>query len=133
MMFVVTTLCAFLAALARAAGNGGAFARAMTAAAAFVGVSLALYLVFFMVAWCAAVSRRWTGLSCLGLAVILVSMELRGLRLFAISNWPIAAFAFVAGIFLTLIPHRNPDVISDNPFAEDQLPPQILPPREKSL
>ena len=84
MLFVLTVVGALFFALARAAGEGTAFAVAVQAAIAFPLFCLALGAVLFLFAW--VVAR-------------------------------------------TAI--RGPDESNEgSPFAEDQLPPQLLPPRE---
>lgn len=134
MMFVITTICAGLAALARAAGNGGQFAGALMSAAAFLIGCFAIFVLFFWIAWSAAMKRRTTGLGALPILFAVVRLEMTGHRVFVISNWPVIAFLVAFTITLLLLPaHRDPDLRTDNPFADGQLPPQILPPREKSL
>ena len=85
-LLFVTALAAILGAVARAAGDGAAFAKAALAAVVFPAICFALFAVAFFIAWLAT-------------------------RTLQISE-----------------DKADPA----NPFAEGQLPPQILPPRDPS-
>ena len=86
LMFVLMTLAAFLAALARTAGSGTAYAMGVIIAIAVVVVCFLCFAILFLFAW--SIATLWYRGE---------SSELKG-----------------------------------SPFAADQLPPQILPPREQS-
>lgn len=128
MMFALTTLSAILAAIARAAGNGGEFASAAVAMGGFLIFCFTVFVLLFLVSWMAASFRTATGLAMIVMAIALMAMELLGFGLATVSNWPLAVFFLIAGALLLVIP--APKVKTQNPFAQGQLPPQILPPRE---
>lgn len=132
-MFFVTTLCAVVAALARAAGNGGQFAWALMIGVGFLVGCFLIFVALFLLAWCAAMARKSTGFACLFLAAILASLNLLGYPWFPGFGWPLVAFLNCAGLCALMFPYREPDLRRDNPFAEGQLPPQIMPPRESPL
>ena len=84
LLFALTALAALVAALARAAGEGGPLARALLLAVGFLIFCFTLFAVLFLVGW---------AIACLTV--------------------------------------RAKDTAPPgSPFAEDQLPPQMLPPRE---
>jgi hypothetical protein len=89
-MFVVTTVGAILAAVARiaglgTAGNAQAMASGVLVAVGFLAVCLAAFSAFFLIIW-----------------------------------------------FVSIIWYRPADPWAEgSPFADDQLPPQILPPRDR--
>lgn len=62
------------------------------------------------------------------MALVLLVMELIGVSVEGMTNWPLVVFFALAGAILLMIPKRKPE--AENPFADGQLPPQILPPRE---
>ncbi|QDT11505.1 hypothetical protein K239x_35030 [Planctomycetes bacterium K23_9] len=133
MMFVITSVCAVLAAIARMAGNGGQFAGALLTAAVFLVACFVVFLVLFLLAWRAAVFRRIVGMADILLAIALAIAELAGVRFAGFSLFPVIAFLLASGGCILLVPHRDPDLRSDNPFADGQLPPQIMSPRERPL
>ena len=83
--FMLTALAALIAAVARAAGSGGAVAFALIVGLGFAAACFALFALLFLIAW---------GIS-------------------------------------SLRAPEDPDALEGSPFAEGQLPPQILPPREQ--
>jgi len=84
MMLLVTTLAAFLAALARIAGGGTSYAIGVLVALAVIAVCFLCFALLFLFAW--SVASLW---------------------------------------------YRSDDQNrAGSPFAADELPPQILPPRE---
>ncbi len=84
-LFALTTLAAVIAAVARAAGEGGALANAAITGVIFIAGCFALFAILFFFSW--AISSLWY--------------------------------------------EGEPDTLEGSPFAEGQLPPQILPPREQ--
>ncbi len=56
-LFAVTTLSAIIAAVARAAGEGGALAMAVMAMVGFVLACFSLFIFLFLISW--AVSSLW--------------------------------------------------------------------------
>lgn len=84
-LFALTTLAAFIAAVARMAGQGGALAAAAMVGLGFIVGCFLLFVLLFLISW--LVSSLWFD--------------------------------------------RESDVLEGNPFADGQLPPQILPPREQ--
>ncbi|MGI9474191.1 MAG: hypothetical protein ACR2NZ_21805 [Rubripirellula sp.] len=84
-MLLMTTLAAVIAAVAKVAGEGDAFAYAVIVGVSFLGACFALFALLFLLTW--SVSSLW---------------------------------------------YRDSfDTHLGNPFADGQLPPQILPPREQ--
>lgn len=83
-LFVLTTLAAIIAAVARAAGEGGALAYSLMAALTFIAICFAAFVLLFVFA--RGVSLLWYD--------------------------------------------APPELHDGSPFAEGQLPPQILPPRD---
>lgn len=84
-MFALITVGAVAFALARAAGQGGAFALAVQVAVGFLLVCFLLFALLFFIAW----------------------------------------------LFAALVIRRADDPDWGSPFAEDRMPPQLLPPRER--
>ncbi len=84
-LFSLTTLAALIAAVARAAGEGGAVANAAIVAVIFTALCFLLFAILFLISW--AISSLWY--------------------------------------------EGEPDTLEGSPFADGQLPPQILPPREQ--
>ena len=131
MMIAITTVSAILAALARAAGNGSQFGYAFLAGPVFLLVGFLLFQLVFLLAWTAARFRQATALVAAVLAIALIFAELSaGFGPPLIGGWPLAAFCLVASLVLLLRGDRRRVDIANSPFAADQLPPQILPPRE---
>lgn len=87
LIFVVTTGVAVAAAVARAAGEGGALAFSVLMAMAVPLACFALFISLFLICW--IVSSLWY--------------------------------------------ESEDDTLKGSPFAEGQLPPQILPPRDPRL
>jgi hypothetical protein len=85
LLFALTTLAAIIAAVARAAGQGGALANAAMVSLGFLGAVFLLFALLFLIS--VAVSSTWY--------------------------------------------EGDSDALDGSPFAEGQLPPQILPPREQ--
>lgn len=83
-LFLLTTLAAVIAAVARAAGEGGALAYAFTAVVIFLLVCFTAFVVLFCFA--RLISFLWYD--------------------------------------------APPETLDGSPFADGQLPPQILPPRD---
>ena len=81
----VTALAAVIAAVGRAAGEGGALATAAVLSLVFPLACFALMAILFLISWC--VSTLWY--------------------------------------------EYDDDALKGNPFADGQLPPQILPPRDQ--
>ena len=84
-MFVLVTLAAFLASLARVAGGGAALAIGVLVAVIVIIACFAAMAVTFLVTW----------------------------------------------LFAMLTYRGETDELRGSPFATDQLPPQIIPPRER--
>ena len=84
-MFLLMTLAAVIAAVARLAGEGGALAYAAVVGIGYLAVGFLAFVLLFLITW--AISSLW---------------------------------------------YRESGVLHQgNPFADGQLPPQILPPREQ--
>lgn len=84
-MFLIMTLAAVIAAVARVAGEGGALAYAVVVGVGYLAVGFLAFVVLFLITW--GVSSLWY--------------------------------------------RESTDLHQGNPFADGQLPPQILPPREQ--
>lgn len=128
MMMLLTTFCAVVAAVARAAGNGGELAIAVMTAMGFLFACFVAFALLFLITWSVAVIRKQSGYAAIAIGVILFVTDLAGLS----SAGAFAAAVFVlAGLFLVFVPARTNEEHAGNPFAAGQLPPQILPPREQ--
>ena len=131
-MFAITTLAAILAALARWADNGSDFAIGMMTAFGFLGVCFIGFVVLFLIGWAAVIHRIATRIVAVNAGALLV-----GSASFVGPSQVISIIMLIAGIFFlvsgfTLFLVSGPDDVPTptSPFAADQLPPQILPPRE---
>jgi hypothetical protein len=99
-----------------------------------IGFAASCFLAFaflFLFSWSVAVLRRQCGLVACGLGATLGVVTIAGFRLPHITNWYLPSLLIVAGLILMFVPLRESDDLVGNPFAEGQLPPQILPPREQ--
>ncbi len=130
-MLVLTTFSAVIAAIARAADNGGELAASVMTALAFPTSCFAAFAVLFLFAWSVAVIRKQSGYAALALAAVLSAVNLAGLSLPYLTGWFLPGLLAGLGLILLLVPVRESDDLVGNPFAEGQLPPQILPPREQ--
>ncbi len=128
MMLFLTTFSAVVAAVARVAGNGGELAKAVMASIGFVAACFAGFAILFLISWSVAVARKQSGIGSLVFAAILLMVHLAGLL---VAGLILAMFFIVAGLLLIFVPVRATEEHVGNPFAEGQLPPQILPPREQ--
>lgn len=84
-MFLLMTLAAVIAAVARLAGEGGALAYAVVVGIGYLAVGFLAFVLLFLINW--VISSLWY--------------------------------------------RESADLHQGNPFADGQLPPQILPPREQ--
>ena len=135
-LLILTSLCACVAALARAAGTGAAMAQGILAGVGFVGAILAGFAVMFLLAWSTTLfhsQRRMVGLVLLFCSLVILVLVATGLNVVVDSFVNGHTFLIFFGLAVTLmyIPPRTANEDRDNPFAEGQLPPQILPPRER--
>ena len=128
-MFILTTLAAVVAAIAKAAGSGGSFATACLAALAFPAACFTAFAVLFLVTWAVAMARRAAGFGAISIAVVLMVMNLVGLDVPVLTQIGTIGLILLGGIIL--LATSAPDDSGKNPFAKDQLPPQLLPPREQ--
>lgn len=138
MMLLLTAVAAVVAAVARAAGDGGAIARGFMSSIIFIAALAIAFSLVFLVCWVASIIgdfRSLIGLTLLFAAIVITVLLLVGAQQMA----PILINAYTVillvpiGVVLGLVPVRDQSKDSQNPFAEDQLPPQILPPRNPKL
>ena len=129
MMMLLTAFCAVIAALARVAGNGGELAASIMAALAFLAAVFAAFALLFLFSWCVAVIRKPSGYAAIAIGCGMILTELMG---FPLMGRFAEVFLILTGLFLMFVPARfNEESIRSNPFADGQLPPQIIPPREQ--
>ena len=128
-MFVLMTFAAIVAAMARAADNGGNLATACLAAIAFPATIFVAFAVLFLVTWAVAMARRAAGFGAILVAAIVAVMTVAGFEIPMLTQFGTIALILLGGIIL--LATSKPNDSGENPFAEDQLPPQILPPREQ--
>ncbi len=131
MMMMLTTVAAVVAAIARVAGNGDELAKSVIMALAFPAACFAAFAFLFLFSWSVAVIRKQCGYAALAMGAGLGALTIAGLQLPYLTNWYLPLFLIVAGLILLLVPIRETDDLVGSPFAEGQLPPQILPPREQ--
>ena len=129
-MLAVTTACAILAALANNAGNGGQLAYALVMAIGFLLACVFLSSFVFILAWAAAMNRFITAIGFWLISAGLIAAVVTGLHLPGIGNWPLIMFTFFAGLALITIRSVSSENRARSPFAADQLPPQMIAPRE---
>jgi hypothetical protein len=127
-MLFLTTFSAVVAAVARIAGNGGELAKAVMTSIGFVAACFAAFAILFLISWSVAVARKQSGVGAFAFSVLLLAAEQLGLTVGGIF---LPMLFIAAGLFLILVPVRETEEHVGNPFAEGQLPPQILPPREQ--
>lgn len=136
-MMVLTTICAIVVAIAYTADQGGNYASATAVGLCFViGMILCSALVFLF-AWAVSFLPRIIGGGLIvgGLVMLvcrLIGLQLGSMRLFQETIW-LLNFQ-ILGCFLLFFPFgRGGQAATENPFAADQLPPQILAPREPTI
>ena len=134
-MLGVTTIAAILAATARAADSGSEFGAAVLAACGFLAIILLLFVIVFLIAWSSTFFRREVAIAFIilgGVSAIATIFFQIGAIFFSV---PIGFMYFVS-VFMLVIGARmwfSRNTLAEtpsSPFAADQLPPQILPPRE---
>ena len=106
-------------------------AKAAMMAVGFVVACFAAFALLFLFSWSVSVLRKPSGLAALGLGVVLGLAAIVQMPPAYVANGYVSLFLFVAGLILLFVPVRETDDLVGNPFAEGQLPPQILPPREQ--
>ncbi|MEO1527477.1 MAG: hypothetical protein AAFX06_18775 [Planctomycetota bacterium] len=151
-MLMLPTIASVVFAIAFAANQGADYARAATAGMIFLAVFIGLGVVLFLAAWAASQFARRLGIAIVGLGTILMFVRLVIGPVFMVQvtgplqDWlgPLAAWAAeqlvewpwlinlqVIGWVLICFPIGVIEEESEtSPFAEDQLPPQILAPRD---
>jgi hypothetical protein len=130
-MLLLTTAAAIVAAIARVAGNGGELAKSVMMGLAFLAACFAAFAFLFLFSWSIAVLRKQCGYAALGSGAVLGLLTIAGGQLPYLTNWYLPSFLILAGFVLLFVPVRESDDLVGNPFAEGQLPPQLLPPREQ--
>ena len=129
-MLVLMGVSAIILAVAAAANQGGKYATAAALGVGFLLMVSATLSIVFLLAWGVAAARRTTGV-----LLVLASITAGILYGFGVNTSPLdlpttGVCAFLVGLFLLVFspPKPREDQIT-SPFAADQLPPQILPPR----
>lgn len=135
-MLVATTLSALVIAVVYSADQGGTYASAAAIGLLFALGVLGLSAIVFLLSWAVSFIPRIVGIVFVLAGIVLAVYRLLGLSLgpmdFLLTRvWFINAQ--LIGWFLVFAPIGNAseDEIA-SPFADDQLPPQILAPREPS-
>lgn len=135
-MLVVTTLSAIVIAVAYAADQGGTYASAAAVGMAFALTILAGSIAMFLLSWAVSFLPKPAGIALIVTGVVLAVCRVAGISLGALSmlTGTIWLLNFqIVGWFLVLSRIGSEQHLeADNPFAEGQLPPQILAPREPS-
>ena len=131
MMILLTTLSAVLFAIARMADNGGEFAASFLMGMEFLLACFVLFAILFLFSWSIAVLRRQCGYVALIAGAVLAVLTTAKIDVWQVTNWYVPTFLVVSGFILLYVPLRESDDLVGSPFAKDQLPPQLLPPREQ--
>ena len=137
-MLTLMTLAALLIAVVFAADQGAAYARAASVGFGFfLAVFLAL-AALFLLAWSISLIPKIIGAASLVSGVVFLAIRLAApldaayAGTLAVVTEPMSLLSFLGvGILLIIAPigveSESPEI---SPFAADQLPPQILAPRE---
>lgn len=130
-MLALMAVSAVVLAVASAANQGGRYATAAALGVGFLVVTSATLMVMFLLAWCVANLRRPVGVALLFYSAAMTPLLFSRVAIGWLNDPVTVICTFLVGIFLVAIrpPKENLDKIS-SPFAVDQLPPQILPPRD---
>ena len=130
-MLILMGISAIVMAVAQSANQGGRYASAAAAAFGFLLLALAFMAAIFLVAWSAAGSRKIMGLIFVLYVLAMAPFAFSGTKMGLLNSPATLACGSILGLFLVLFPapKRKEEEIS-SPFAADQLPPQILPPRD---
>lgn len=148
-MLVLPSIAAVVFAIAYAADQGGQYAKAAVVGLAFVKAMIALGVLLFLISWAASQFARRLGIAIVVFGVLLLLLRLAGATGLVVSpllgwfgpfgewagtqatHWPWLINFQVIGWTLVLFPIG---IVGEDeaasPFAEDQLPPQILAPRD---
>lgn len=132
-MMLLTALCAVIATVARAAGDGGSVAKGLLAALILVACLFLAFSVLFLFSWFMSVIGQYRRNVGIGIAVITIGLVVvvnLGLMIPYLVDWYVIALLTSIAFVLIVVPASEPYSGPQNPFAEGQLPPQILPPRE---
>ena len=133
-MLVATAVCAVLIAVVYWADQGGVYAIATAIGLIFLAVVLVAFVFAFLTAWAVSYLRTITGTILFVTGLLLGLLGMIGVPL------PVAPFLTqfawalcfqVAGIYLLATALFTRQTIeAESPFADDQLPPQLLAPRD---
>ncbi|MCC9600540.1 hypothetical protein LOC67_08200 [Stieleria sp. JC731] len=133
-MMILTAVCAVIAAVVSAAGDGGDYAMAAAIGLAFVLSSFALFVIFFLLSWSVSMFPRLVGVALMFIGVQFLVARLAAISLgdLAVMKSTVALVGIqVIGLFLLIYPiGREKSDVESSPFARDQLPPQLLAPRD---
>ncbi|KAA5543856.1 hypothetical protein FYK55_11850 [Roseiconus nitratireducens] len=133
-LLLLTAVSAIAIAVTYAAEQGGIYAAGATIGLGFLLTIAVVSALLFLLCWSVSLLPRMSGVFLIGLGVVMLLAGLIGIPLGTLSflTEPIALLNFeLIGFFLLWAPIGSPtEPKGENPFAEGQLPPQILAPRE---
>lgn len=133
-MMVLTAISAVVIAIVSAADQGGIYATAAAVGFTFLVGMAAILAILFLLSWSVSFLPKLIGITLVGVGFVLAGLTLgnaggAGWMFFLRPIWLIN-FQLI-GWFLILAPIRDErDSETDSPFADGQLPPQIMAPRE---
>ena len=136
-MMILTAVSAVVIAIVNLAGQGGVYARAVSVGLAYVCATFLFLSFLFLALWSISQIPRFIAGGLLVGAVGLFLLQVIGLGesqlgFFARPVWVINFLA--VGCCLLIMPiGRQKEDSNTSPFAADQLPPQIMAPREPKL
>ncbi len=133
-MMIFVTVSTIAIAIVSAADQGGIYAGAVAAGIAFLLGIVALLAAAFLMTWAVSQLGQMIGIVLIVVGILLVACRLVGLPLGGLSFLTQVVWLLnfqMIGWFLIVFrvgESRAPE--SENPFAEGQLPPQIMAPRD---
>ncbi|MCA9135104.1 MAG: hypothetical protein KDB00_00050 [Planctomycetales bacterium] len=136
-MLIAMTIQAVLIAVIYTADQGGTYATAASVGLLFAVSLLAVWMIIFQLVWAVAFMPRLVGALMIACGVVLAFSRLIGLPAPEALNYfrtTIGLLNFqIIGWFLVFFPiGRETHFGDESPFADEQLPPQIMAPREPS-
>lgn len=128
-LLVLMTVSAVVFAVAYAADQGGQYAMGAAAGFGFLFAVFVASAAVFIVAWAIAILPRWFGIGLIAIGCLLLFSNFID-KPITPAIWGLNSI-FV-GIFLLLLPLEKATT-EHSPFADDELPPQHLAPRDPTL
>ncbi len=132
-LLIFNGLAAVMIATIYAADQGGAYARAATAALIFLVTLILVQSIAFLASWSVSFLPKVMGIALIVVSGLVLVMHLIGSQVTPyLSGWTGVLNLQLVGWFLILYPFNDASSSrTENPFAEGQLPPQILAPRNQ--